>query len=90
MKIVGANDLPEANKGLEEEFAAMRAELMNVLTSQADKKFFEAQLDGEKQTVVFAKILGVEKKSVEQQKSEIKKTRDRISKTLKRYVETKN
>lgn len=90
LQIFVAEDGRESNIGLEEEeFVEMKSELLSVLPASADQKFFEAQLNGEKDIGVYAQILGLENSSKETQKVEVKHARDRISKVLKRYVQNK-
>lgn len=91
LQIFVANDGSESNIDMSEaEIEERRAELMKALKSSEDRKFFEAQLNGEKDLGIYAQILGLNHVSTEKQKIEIKRTRDRITKTLKRYVEAKN
>lgn len=91
LQIFVANDGLESNIGMSDsEIEEKSAELMSLLKSPEDQKFFEAQLNGEKDLKVFAKILGISNATTEKQKAEVKRVRDRITKTLKRYVETKS
>lgn len=86
-----ANDTSESNKGLSEsEFEERCDELIGVLQSTEDRNFLKAQLDGKKGLGIYAQILGLQSASAEKQRIEIKRTRDRITKALKRYVQTKN
>lgn len=90
-QIFVANDGSESNTEMSEiEIEEKGAELMSILKTKEDRKFFEAQLSGEKDLKVFAQILGISNATIETQKMEVKRTRDRITKTLKRYVETKS
>lgn len=90
LQIFVANDGSESNIGMTEaEIEERRGELMNALKSPEDRKFLDAQLNGKKDLGTYAQILGLNDTTTEKQKIEVKRTRDRIAKTLKRYVEAK-
>lgn len=60
------------------------AELMRELRDQKDRKILKLRMQGERRTEAFAKILGISHLSVDAQRREVKRTKDRIDKTLRR------
>ena len=60
------------------------AELMQTLENPVDRKVFELQMSGERRTEEFAKVMGISHLSAAEQRSEVKRTKDRIATHLKR------
>jgi DNA-directed RNA polymerase specialized sigma24 family protein len=60
------------------------AELMQTLENPIDRKVFELQMNGERRTEEFAKVLGISHLSAAEQRSQVKRAKDRIGIRLKR------
>jgi len=58
-----------------------------LLPDPTDRKVFELKAIGERRTEQFAQIMGISHLSVEQQRREVKKAKDRIDKILERGKE---
>jgi len=59
--------------------------LMNTLQDPKDRQILALRLQGERRTEAFAEILGISHLPIEAQRREVKRTKDRIDKILRRH-----
>jgi DNA-directed RNA polymerase specialized sigma24 family protein len=64
-----------------------KAELMQALNSDTDRRLLELRLDGERKTVVFAEALGIAHLPIAEQRRIVKQNKDRIDKIVRRARE---
>jgi RNA polymerase sigma-70 factor (ECF subfamily) len=79
---------PSAGNPLQNEALAQQdqvAELMQTLENPVDKKVFELRMLGERRTEEFARVMGISHLPLVEQRSEVKRAKDRIEKLLKRH-----
>lgn len=70
----------------EVELQARVANLEHRLRDPRDREILRLQLSGERDTAVFARVLGVDRLSVSEQRAEVKRVKDRIMAFLRRKV----
>jgi RNA polymerase sigma-70 factor (ECF subfamily) len=78
---------PAAGNFLQEEEIRRQqqaAELLEKVKDSVDKRVLELQLKGERRTKEFARVMNISHLSVEKQRREVKRAKDRIDKLLKR------
>lgn len=63
------------------------SQLMDLLDNPTDRQVFALQLAGERRTVEFAKVLGLQELPAAEQRKEVKRAKDRIRVQLKRQKE---
>jgi hypothetical protein len=57
---------------------------MDLLQDSKDRQILSLRLQGERRTEVFAAVLGISNLPIEVQRREVKRTKDRIDKILRR------
>ena len=60
-------------------------EIDELFDDPKDRRMVELILDGERSTEAFAAVLGLESLPIEQQRSEVKRNKDRLKKRLRDY-----
>jgi RNA polymerase sigma-70 factor, ECF subfamily len=60
-------------------------EMMSLLQDPRDRQILALRLKGERRTEAFAEILGISHLPIEAQRREVKRTKDRIDKILRRH-----
>jgi RNA polymerase sigma-70 factor (ECF subfamily) len=63
----------------------LEEEMMSLLQDPKDRQILALRLQGERRTEAFAEILGISHFSIEGQRREVKRTKDRIDKILRRH-----
>lgn len=79
--------LLQSEAGRERE--ALIKKCRDLLANDRDRRVLDLRLQGERETEVFAKALGVELLSVQEQRMAVKRAKDRIDKILRRAMERK-
>jgi hypothetical protein len=67
-----------------EQFHQQEEDMMGLLQDAKDRQILALRLQGERRTAAFAEILGVSHLSIEVQRREVKRAKDRIDKILRR------
>jgi hypothetical protein len=63
----------------------LEEEMMSLLQDPKDRQILALRLQGERRTEAFAEILGISHLPIEGQRREVKRTKDRIDKILRRH-----
>jgi RNA polymerase sigma-70 factor (ECF subfamily) len=71
----------------EAERAAQLAQLRIMLIDERDWRLLELRLDGERRTEVFAELLGITHRPLMEQRTMVKRAKDRIDKAMRRAAE---
>jgi DNA-directed RNA polymerase specialized sigma24 family protein len=77
---------PVAGNLLQQEETAhqQKEDFMDLLQDPKDRQILSLRLQGERRTEVFAAVLGISNLPIEVQRREVKRTKDRIDKILRR------
>lgn len=62
----------------------IKSQIEQIITDQADRKLLELILDGERKTKCYAEVLGITHLSMDEQRRQVKRAKDRLIKRLQR------
>lgn len=64
--------------------ADIESSVRQVITNQTDKRLLELILDGERKTEYYAEVLGISHLDIDEQRRQVKRAKDRLTKRLQR------
>jgi hypothetical protein len=86
-KYLGRNEDPSEALQLREEVEKADGEILRFVReglSDGERQALELMLQGERRTAAFARVLGIEQLSKEEQRSEVKRVKDKLKKRIER------